>query len=285
MKRKQHLQYLESWTQHLQFGLKGGRPYSQNSIDCYTIYVKSFLKEHQELSVNNLKSALMSIPVIQFAKREKIFVALNCFAKYLITENQLTTDYLTAVKQFKPKRHLPPKKVTVGQDAIGKLLSVSQDMLDRLIITLISQTGLRASEACALRISDIDLENQFLTVRYAKWGKSRRVGLPIHVVEAISSYKKVRPQADHDFLLSNRKGGQMDRHGIQQRVQRLGIMAKVPANPHALRRAFVTINANSGKPLVMLQIACGHNDIATTRSYCMTTEDEVVSAMAGWHWT
>jgi site-specific recombinase XerD len=77
----------------------------------------------------------------------------------------------------------------------------------------------------------------------------------------------------------------MDRHGIQQRIQRLGLQANIAVNPHALRRAFVTINANQGKPLVMLQMACGHNDIATTRSYCMTTEDEVVLAMADWSWT
>ena len=32
----------------------------------------------------------------------------------------------------------------------------------------------------------------------------------------------------------------------------------------------------------MLQIACGHSDIKTTRSYCQTSEDEVIQAMKTW---
>jgi hypothetical protein len=35
-------------------------------------------------------------------------------------------------------------------------------------------------------------------------------------------------------------------------------------------------------PLLMLQMACCHSDIATTRSYCMTTEEEMTEAMKDW---
>jgi len=285
MKRKQHQKFVKSWIEHLEYGLLGGRPYSQNCIECYSIYVKAFLREYQELSVKNLKSALLSVPVKQFAKREKIFVSLNCFAKYLINEKQLSSDYLSQVKQYKPRRHLPPRKISVSQESIELLINHSQDTLDRLLIILLSHTGLRASEACGLKIADISLEDRYLTVRYAKWGKTRRVGLPGRAIEAITDYLQTRPDTNSEYLLLNKRVSQMDRHGIRQRIERLGLRANVMVNPHALRRAFVTINANMGKPLVMLQIACGHNDIATTRSYCMTTEDEVVSAMADWNWT
>jgi len=285
MKRKQHQKFVKSWIEHLEYGLLGGRPYSQNCIDCYSIYVKAFLTKYQELSVKNLKSVLLSVPVKQFAKREKIFISLNCFAKFLISEKQLSPDYLSLVKQYKPRRHLPPKKISVSQESIELLISNSQDDLDRLLVILLSHTGLRASEACGLKMNDIHLEGRYLTVRYAKWGKTRRVGLPGRVIDAITNYCRIRPDTSSEYLLLNKKSSQMDRHGIQQRIQRLGLRANVVVNPHALRRAFVTINANMGKPLVMLQIACGHNDIATTRSYCMTTEDEVVSAMADWSWT
>jgi site-specific recombinase XerD len=285
MKRKPHLNYVKPWIEYLRFGLLGGRPYSTNCIQCYTLYVNRFLEEYHELSVPHLKSALLSVPVEQFAKREKIFVSLNCFAKFLILEKQLSANYLTQVKSFKPRRHLPPKKITVTQADIEHLIRHGKEPLERFLIILLSHTGLRASEACGLKLSDINLNHRYLTVRYAKWGKTRRVGLPSRVIEAINDYLPSRSGNGSEYLLLNRRGCQMDRHGIQQRIQRMGLEANIPVNPHALRRAFVTINANQGKPLVMLQMACGHNDIATTRSYCMTTEDEVVSAMADWSWT
>jgi hypothetical protein len=47
------------------------------------------------------------------------------------------------------------------------------------------------------------------------------------------------------------------------------------------RRIFQWI-LNNGRQLVHLQIACGHADITTTRSYCQTSQDEVLEAMRGW---
>jgi integrase len=284
MERKQHIKHFEGWCKSMEYGLLGGRPYSQNCIQTYSSYVRRFLKTYKQLSVKNLKSVLLSIPVVHFAKRIKTYEALNCFARYLVQEGYLRSDYLNAVKQYKPKRHLPAKRITVDQKGIDALLSVCQNAEERLIITLLSQTGLRASEACGLVISDINFEKRFIVVRYAKWGKTRRVGLPQQVADAISAFLLERPQVDHDFLLVDKKHQPLNRSGLLQRVQRLSIQAGVPANSHALRRAFVTINSNKGRPLVMLQIACGHSDITTTRSYCMTTEDEVVESMATWEW-
>lgn len=105
------------------------------------------------------------------------------------------------------------------------LLSVCQNAEERLIITLLSQTGLRASEACGLVISDINFEKRFIVVRYAKWGKTRRVGLPQQVADAISAFLLERPQVDHDFLLVDKKHQPLNRSGLLQRVQRLSIQA------------------------------------------------------------
>jgi integrase len=69
---------------------------------------------------------------------------------------------------------------------------------------------------------------------------------------------------------------------IYNRLKRLGKEAGVTVSPHALRRCFVTLNANKGRPLQMLKHACGHSDIKTTMGYCMTTEQEVIEAMKEW---
>ncbi len=284
MRRKQHVQYFKPWLRALEYGLLGGRPYSPDCLRLYAQYAGKFLEKYRVLSVENLKDVLLHMPVVHFAKRQKLFAALNCFARYLIQEGHMKPGYLEAAKPFKPKRHLPPRKITVDQQSIEKLLTVCLTSLDRLIIILLSQTGLRAGEAGALKISDINFEKKFLTVRHAKWGKTRRVGISPKLTVAIQEYLAERPLVEHDYLLMNRIHQPIDRSGLRQRLERLGIRAGIPVHPHALRRAFVTINANLGRPLVMLQIACGHNDIATTRSYCMTTEDEVIQAMTGWEW-
>ena len=281
---KKHKHFLEGWCAHMQAGLLGGRPYSQDCIISYFYHVSWFLKRYDKVGVYQFKQALLDIPVMQFAKRQKLYASLRCFARYLILEGALTEDYLELVKPFKPKRHFPPRQLCVTQEAIEKLLEVCQNPYERLLIILLSQTGIRAGEASALKIDDIDLPNKHIHIRLAKWGKSRRVGLSSQAIEAIEAFLKVRPHADHNYLLLDRKLQPINRNGLRQRLERIGILAGFHVHPHALRRAFVTINVNKGRPLVMLQIACGHNDIATTRSYCKTSEDEVIEAMSKWNW-
>jgi integrase len=276
------LAYLSPWKDAMRYGLMAGRPYSESCIHTYSLYVRQFLEEYGEVSLVNFKKAMLTIPITQFAKRLKLYEALNCFARYLMEEQVMDAAYITDVKRFKPKRHLPPKKTTVDQSGLEKLVAVTQNPLDRLIVILLSQTGLRVTEAASLLISDLDLERKVLTVRLAKWGKTRRVGLTDVTVEAIRAYLSVRPESNLPQLFINRDKNPMTRYGLRVRLEKLGKLTDVPVTPHALRRAFVTLNANKGRPLVMLQIACGHSDISTTRSYCMTSEEETVQAMQGW---
>ncbi len=279
---KAHLEYLSAWEDAMRFGLMGGRPHSEISIKTYFYYAKWFLGQYHSLNLDNLKQVLLSVPVGHYAKRLKLFQALMSFAKFLLEERAIDTDFLEQVKKYRPKRHLPEKKHTVDEKGLLKLIEACQSPLERFIVILLSQTGLRVGEAANLKLEDIDLEKRIITVRLAKWGKTRRVGLHEKVIEALQGYFSYRPKVAEDWLLINRNGNRMDRYGIRNRLERIGERAQVKVTPHALRRAFVTLNANKGRPLVMLQIACGHNDIATTRSYCMTTEDEAIEAMHGW---
>jgi integrase/recombinase XerD len=275
-------EHISGWIDAMRFGLMGGRPFSEISVRTYAYYTEWFLEQYGSISVEHLKKALLAIPIEHFAKRLKLFQSLTCFAKYLVQEGALDEAYLVASKKFKPRRHLPERKITVDQKGLDKLMEACQTPLERLIVVLLSQTGLRVSEAANLCLEDIDFENRFLRVKLAKWGKTRRVGLQTSVISAIQTYMAFRPKVEEDWLFINRNGERMNRYGIRNRLDRIGARVEVKVTPHALRRAFVTLNANKGRPLVMLQIACGHNDIATTRSYCMTSEDETIEAMQAW---
>ncbi len=277
------IEFLPYWEKAMRCGLMGGRPFSEHSVSTYLLYAKWFLKKYELVSIQNLKLTMLEIPPEQFAKRFKLYQALNCFAKFLIEEGQLTEDYLEQAKRYKPKRHLPPRKTTVSEPEIQLMLDKANVLLDKTLLILLSSTGLRVSEAANLRINDLDLESKVLTIQVAKWGKSRRVGLSPHLLEVLEQYLVTRqPFSGNAYLFLDKHSKPITRYGIRERIEKLGKKAGVKVTPHALRRAFVTINANKGRPLPMLQIACGHSCITTTRSYCMTTEDETIQAMQSW---
>jgi integrase/recombinase XerD len=132
-------------------------------------------------------------------------------------------------------------------------------------------------------VADIDFQDGVLTVQCGKGGKRRQVGLSASAMASLNKLiedRKDKTSQAHLFL--NKDGKPMSRHGLFQRLERIGKAVGVTVTPHALRRAFVTINANKGRPLQMLQRACGHSDIKTTMSYCRTSEQEVIDAMKSW---
>jgi excisionase family DNA binding protein len=279
-----HSEYLMSWVKAMELGLLTGKPYSRFTVEDYEkLYMTPFLKEHGALSIRTFKAGLMAIPVEQFAKRDHFYKAVRCFAKFLVKERAIDAEFLEDMAAYKPKRHLPPKRHTVSQDGLDTLLNAANTLLDKTLIQLIASTGLRASELCSLRCGDIDFTNTALTVRLGKGNKSRRVGLNAPTIALLREHlSKASNAGPDDPVFVDKSGKQLHRHGLYQRLERIGKEAGVEVSPHALRRAFVTLNANKGRPLQMLQMACGHSDIKTTRSYCLTSEQEVIEAMKDW---
>ncbi|MFM7389947.1 MAG: tyrosine-type recombinase/integrase [Vampirovibrionales bacterium] len=254
-------------------GVITGRPFSHYTATYYHDHMRKFFAQFGKLSYVSLKDRLLDIPADRFASRDKLFKAAVCFAKFLVQEKQAGEALIDELKPLKPKRHLPPKPVSVDDDGLNAMLdAASQDQEDLLIVMLLSQTGLRAGEFCNLKVGDLDLKNRILTVTCGKGGKSRVVGLTETLTEALKGFmvvrdrkNKTRALAASDWLFLNDLGKQMDKDGLNQRIKRIGRLAGVTVTTHAMRRAFVTINANKGRSLVMLQMVYGHADNGASR--------------------
>lgn len=126
---------------------------------------------------------------------------------------------------------------------------------DELIIRLLGACGLRVSELCGIDMEDIDTEQQMLTVRNTKSGKTRIVAYPDTVGEAIDAYERARrlhPKARttrpadrsnptapprHPLLLSER--GAMAPDGVRWRLELLAEKTGIKGlHPHALRHTY-----------------------------------------------
>jgi integrase len=280
---------LEPWRKAMLQGLIGGKPFSQATVDIYVLYGKGFIQKYGELSIANLKAELRDIPAEMFAKRDKVFKALICLAKFLIDEGLLDEQFCKQVESYRPKRHLPPKRKTVKLDELQKMLEACQTVEETFIVTLLSNTGMRASEACDLKwcdvYSNVATMQHWITIQKGKGGKTRRVAMTRVLRSVMRTYLHALPSHQRKPstpILYKTTGKPMDRYRLRDIIERIGDRAGVDACAHAFRRAFVTINAANGKSLVDIQIMAGHADITTTRSYCQTTEDEVLERAQGW---
>ena len=89
---------------------------------------------------------------------------------------------------------------------------------------LLAATGMRLSEALHLRCADVDLIANHVTVRQAKWGKSRLVPLHPTVCDAMSRYLALRqrvPSAPDGHFFVSPSGTAIARKTAQNVFERL----------------------------------------------------------------
>lgn len=275
MKVFERRQLINMWEVTMLHGMMdGGRPYSPETVKIYKHYVECFLKKYRRLTHKTLMDQLLEIPPEMFAKRDKVYKALICWAKFLVDVKKMRPSFLRDVATKRPRRHLPPKKTVLTESDLNALEAHCNDFFEHALLVLLTNTGLRVSEAANLKWSNIDLNERTLIVEKGKWGKARKLGLSD---DCISSLKRIRPK--HDSYVFE----PASRYGLYRTIMRIGERAGVKVYPHALRVAFVTVNHKQGVPLQMLQMACGHSDVKTTMGYCQIKEEETVENMKNWN--
>lgn len=143
---------------------------------------------------------------------------------------------------------------------------------DHAMILLAAQAGLRREELCAMRDEQLSRYGaRWCVVFRGKGGKERRIPLHETVVEAIQSWRRVRPKTAEATFCTN-SGGPLRPGSFYKTVCRYAAKAgfapdEKRVHPHSLRAAFATILHEKGVPLKEIQELMGHSRIDTTAGY------------------
>lgn len=287
----------EEWLEWCATGKLAGKPMGNRTVEIYSYYFSLYLKglgkypQKPLISVENLRQVLGSYKPENFATKRNIYEAIMSITRYLIVKNRFSAEVRLAMKSLKPRRFLPAKRTSLTEQQINQLLgsidAMNSGFYDKLtaktLVIFLANTGLRASECCKLKLEDVDLENRRIYVKLGKGNKNRIVGINSDTFEILLEYLRARIKYHSEYFFVNRLEQPFEAKALSKKISKLSQRANLKnISAHSLRRSFVTINAGKGKPLNHLRIACGHSDISTTQSYCMTSVDEVVEAMKGW---
>jgi site-specific recombinase XerD len=171
-------------------------------------------------------------------------------------------------------RTLPP---TLSSAEVADLLdgpcgSDPRDLRDRALLELLYGCGLRADEACTLRLADVRLETGSIRV-IGKGGKQRVVPVGGAAAAALERYlARGRPRmaggGHTERLFVSVRGRPLHPSDVRRALQRALARAGVPArSPHALRHTFATHLLEGGADLRSIQDMLGHASVATTQVY------------------
>lgn len=142
---------------------------------------------------------------------------------------------------------------------------------DIAVIELLFATGMRISELCSLKPSDIDLESNNILI-YGKGAKERMIQLGNQEVIAAlvlyqETFKKDIEICGYFFVnrLKNKLSDQSVRFMINHYAELAGISQHI--TPHMFRHSFATLLLEQDVDIRYIQKMLGHSSISTTEIY------------------
>lgn len=212
--------------------------------------------------------------------------AIRGFFKFLVREKAIDTDPTEHVERPKLARKLPR---VLSYEEVDRLLLApdpgsTKGIRDSAMIHLMYASGLRVSELCGLKLSELD--RRLGTVSpLGKGGKRRIVPVGQVALERLEDYLTlVRAHAkgsDKDpHLFLSPRGKRLTRQGFWKLLKAYarGCGITTPTSPHKLRHSFATHLLRGGADLRAVQTMLGHADLGTTEIYTRVAQDHVRAA-------
>ena len=221
-------------------------------------------------------------PVAAATLQRKV-ACLRSFYRHLRREQLIERDPTAELRGPRRSKRLPK---VLSRDEVRHLLdqprgSSPAALRDRALLETMYACGLRASEAVALELAELDLEAGILRAR-GKGSKERIVPIGTKAIEALRAYvERGRPRLvgirDERHLFVNLRGAGLSRQGLYKIVQRHALTAGLQdrMSPHTLRHTFATHLLAGGCDLRSLQEMLGHADIGTTQMYTHLSTDRL----------
>ncbi len=150
---------------------------------------------------------------------------------------------------------------------------------NRLMIELMLTAGLRVSEVCKLKWTDIRYKTGMVLLKQAKGKKDRNIFIPDSLINRIKEYKEDAIQSAYVFC--TRTGKPQDRSTLNKMVKTYSIKAGIEKNVynHLLRHTALTDLYSDTKDIRKVQQIAGHSSIQTTMVYTHISPEEIRETM------
>lgn len=243
-------------------------------------------KDTSELKVSDIAD-FMKIQDSHGLSASTILRRLSCtrnFFEFLASEGYLDED----VPDYDAPKMTKKLPVVLSVEEVNSLLEspdMSKDggIRDRAMLEVMYASGLRVSELCGLKLSNVNFTNGLITL-YGKGDKQRSVPLSDFAKDYLERYihgpRNRNPGKDSAYIFLNRSGKPISRvyffGQVKKYSQKAGIAVSI--SPHTLRHCFATHLLENGADLRAVQEMLGHSKIATTQIYTAVSSKRIMSA-------
>jgi integrase/recombinase XerD len=258
---------------------------SPRTLDAYMSDIEKFDAYIQEgggdiltVELEQLRSYIATLVDVGIHPRTqaRLLSSLRSFYGFLKMDGYIESNPTELLKSPKLPMYLPDVLTLDEIDRVIDAIDLSQleGQRNRAMIEVLYSCGLRVSELCNLKISDLYLDEEFIRVT-GKGDKQRLVPISQRAIAELNYYFndrdhiEIKPGYEDYVFISERRRKPLSRitvfHIVKELVEAAGVQKNV--SPHTFRHSFATHLLEGGANLRIIQAMLGHESIATTEIY------------------
>lgn len=268
---------------------KNQKRLDKKTINAYRIDLRQFSQQNIVKTASDITSAMLEDYVATLHQKYKPktvkrkIASLKALFHYLEYKEIITINPFNKIQlRFREPAILPK---TIPLHTVETLLSSIYNryynaktsyqrdcaLRDAAVIELLFATGMRISELCSLKISDVNLYDRTILI-YGKGAKERIIHIGNDdVTNILTTYKKTylpeMQECNHFFL--NPNGTALSDQSVRRILKKYASLAGIELHitPHMFRHTFATSLLEADVDIRYIQKMLGHSSINITEIY------------------
>lgn len=277
------------------------RSLSAKTVEAYVGDIQkldAFLQDKEvsllDASLNDFREFLSLLGEVGINNRSqaRILSSMRSFYAFLRMDGYIENDPTELLKSPKIGMRLPDVLTLQEIDDIINAIDLSkaEGQRNRAIIELLYSCGLRVTELCELKLSNLYFNEGFIRVT-GKGEKQRLVPISGRAIAEIEAYFEdrnrieIKPGYEDYLFISERLKKSISRIMVFHIIKELSALVGIKKNisPHTFRHSFATHLLEGGANLRVIQAMLGHESIATTEIYTHIDRSRLREEIIGHH--
>lgn len=280
---------------------------SKNTIESYKndlLGLQTFL-DNEKISIENTDVDVLRKFVTSLSKQSlesatiaRKISAIRQFLTFLYTEQIIKVNPALHLDPPKTKQNLPS---VLSEDEVSKLIETAyQDttpygLRNVAMIELLYASGMRISELISLKLSHLQISNQYIKpyiLITGKGEKERIIAINQKSIQALQKYLTVRDKfiklKTDQWLFPSKQSsqGHITRQYFAKILKKISMEADINIkniSPHKVRHSFATHLLNNGADLRIIQELLGHKNVSTTQIYTHVANEKLKNTIDDFH--